>query len=81
MADYPGYVCATCGAFHAELPLCYGSPAPYYWDLLSEEEQAERGELTADLCVIDQTDFLCEGISRFLTRGPLSSFSMRCGYP
>ena len=61
MAKSPGYVCATCGAFHAELPLCYGTSAPDLWETLSAEEQAERGELTPDLCVIDQTSSFIRG--------------------
>jgi hypothetical protein len=61
MATYPGYVCATCGAYHAELPLCYGTPAPDLWEQLSAAEQAERGELTPDLCVIDQASFFVRG--------------------
>ena len=61
MATFPGYVCATCSAFHAELPLCYGTRAPDLWETLSEEEQAARGELTPDLCVIDQTTFFIRG--------------------
>ncbi len=61
MATSPGYVCATCGAFHAELPLCYGTPAPDLWEALSAEEQAEQGELTPDLCVIADTSFFVRG--------------------
>jgi hypothetical protein len=50
-------MCATCGAFHAELPLCFGTQAPYHWELLSAAEQAEQGELTSDLCVIHDASF------------------------
>ena len=58
MATSPGYVCATCGAFHAELPLCYGTPAPDLWETLSA---AEQGELTPDLCSIDHASFFVRG--------------------
>lgn len=61
MAPDPGYVCATCGAYHAELPLCYGTPAPDLWETLSSEEQTARGELTPDLCIIDNTSFFVRG--------------------
>jgi hypothetical protein len=61
MAIYPGYVCATCGTYHAELPLCYGTQAPDLWEQLSAEEQAERGELTPDLCIIDDASFFVRG--------------------
>lgn len=74
MTPFPGYVCATCGAFHTELPLCYGAPAPSYWDLLSEEERAERGELTADLCVIDQADFFVRGHLELPIQGSTERF-------
>jgi Uncharacterized protein conserved in bacteria (DUF2199) len=48
-----GYVCHTCGQFHAELPMDFGAdaPAPYY--AIPEEERASRCDLTTDLCVID----------------------------
>lgn len=74
MTPFPGYVCATCGAFHADLPLCYGAPAPSFWDLLSEEERAERGELTADLCVIDQADFFVRGHLEIPIQGSAERF-------
>jgi len=61
MATYPGYVCATCGTFHTELPLSYGASAPDLWETLSENERAERGKLTPDLCVIDQASFFVRG--------------------
>lgn len=61
MATYPGFVCATCGAFHADVPLCYGTPAPDLWEQLSEEERVQRGELTTDLCSIDDANFFVRG--------------------
>lgn len=74
MANYPGFVCSTCGAFHAELPLCYGTPAPYYWEMLSEEERAQRGELTADLCIIDHAEFFVRGNLEIPIQGTNESF-------
>jgi hypothetical protein len=61
MVAPPGYECATCGAFPTELPLCYGTQSPNLWEQLSEEEQAERGKLTPDLCVIDDSSFFVRG--------------------
>src|SRR5690348_10142671 len=61
MAEQVGFVCSTCGTFHAELPLCYGTPAPYYWETLPVEEREQRGELTGDLCTLDNTDFFVKG--------------------
>jgi hypothetical protein len=61
MAERTGFWFATCGIFHEELPMCYGVPAPDYWEMLSEEERGKRGEITTDLCVIDQSDFFVRG--------------------
>lgn len=56
-----GYRCRTCGAHHDELPLCYGAEAPVPWLMLPEAERRERGELTSDLCMIDQKHFFVLG--------------------
>lgn len=76
MTPFPGYVCATGGTFHAELPLCYGTPAPYYWDLLSEEERAEREELTQICASLIRRISSCEVILKFQSRGARSALSM-----
>ena len=79
MANAPGFVCATCGAFHAELPLCYGTQAPDLWETLSEAERTQRGELTTDLCSIDQAYFFVRGNLEIPIHGSKELFSMRCG--
>ena len=56
-----GFVCATCGEYHAELPMCLGAAAPALWYSLSEEERAARVELTSDQCVIDGEHFFILG--------------------
>ncbi len=61
MTETAGFVCATCGTFHAELPMCYGVPAPDYWEILPAEEREQRGEMNTDLCIIDHTDFFVRG--------------------
>ena len=56
-----GFVCATCGEFHDELPMCLGAPAPALWSALPEAERAMRGELTSDQCIIDDKYFFVLG--------------------
>lgn len=52
------FKCANCGLVHDELP-ALGFAAPYYYDVLSEDDKASIAELTTDFCVIrheEQTD-------------------------
>lgn len=53
-----GFLCAGCGKWHAELPWEFGAdaPAPYY--AIPEEERAARCDLTSEVCVLDDRDFL-----------------------
>ena len=81
MPTSPGYVCATCGTFHAELPLCYGTSAPEPWKTLSAEEQAELGELTPDLCSIDHASFFIRGNLELPIQGTDDHSSTRFGSP
>ena len=54
------WVCATCGERHGELPLCFGSDAPWR-ELVPEAELAERVELSDDVCVVDGKVFFVRG--------------------
>jgi hypothetical protein len=56
-----GFNCATCGQYHAELPTCFGPDAPAPWYAIAEDERPRRGELTSDLCVIDDEHFFILG--------------------
>jgi len=56
-----GYTCATCGGFHAGLPLAYGAAAPLLWESIPENEREERGVLTSDLCAVDKEHFFILG--------------------
>ncbi|MFZ2266291.1 MAG: DUF2199 domain-containing protein [Azonexus sp.] len=56
-----GFVCATCGQHHAELPMCFGAAAPALWLALPEAERKARGELTSDQCVLDGKHFFVLG--------------------
>lgn len=55
------FTCATCGQFHAEMPLCFGPDAPALWASIPESERPARGELTSDLCVVDEKYFFVLG--------------------
>lgn len=52
--------CDICGVEHAEVPLCFGVEVPWR-ALVPEGEFAERVELTADQCVIDEQTFFIRG--------------------
>jgi hypothetical protein len=54
-------VCSCCGEFHEELPMSYGSTAPYYWYGIAQEEPNEDSELTSDQCVIEGKYFFIRG--------------------
>jgi hypothetical protein len=56
-----GFLCATCGQKHNELPMCFGAAAPALWLSLSEAERNARGELTSDQCVLDGKHFFVLG--------------------
>lgn len=56
-----GFFCKSCGAFHAELPMCFGPSAPALWFTIPEAERPVRGELTSDQCVIDEKYFFLLG--------------------
>ncbi|MEK4345728.1 DUF2199 domain-containing protein [Paenibacillus sp. FSL P4-0184] len=50
--------CPHCNNELNELPLCYGSEAPYYFYTVPEEK---RTELIRDFCVIDEQHFFIRG--------------------
>lgn len=50
--------CPHCNNELSELPLCYGSEAPYYFYTVPEEK---RTELIRDFCVIDEQHFFIRG--------------------
>lgn len=58
-----GYVCASCGKTHDELPMDLGFNAPTHWDFL--EVKGEKDYLTGDFCVIhnnESADYFIRGI-------------------
>jgi hypothetical protein len=52
--------CQLCGMEHTDVPLCFGTEAPWR-SYVPEEEFEERVELTADQCVIDEKNFFVRG--------------------
>ncbi|KRE49512.1 DUF2199 domain-containing protein [Paenibacillus sp. Soil522] len=68
-----GFECSCCGEFH-ELPMSYGSPAPYYWYGIDPGELDERSELTSDQCVIEEKYFFIRGCIEIPVYGQDSPF-------
>src|SRR5262245_5544641 len=54
-----GYVCATCGKEHHDLPHI-GSPVPFQW--ANELAEDPSSLLTDDLCVIQGRDYFVRGV-------------------
>jgi hypothetical protein len=57
-----GFVCATCGQWHAGLPLDWAFNEPIYWHQIPVGERPQRGHVSADFCVIDGRDFFVRGV-------------------
>jgi hypothetical protein len=57
----PGFVCRSCGQFHAELPMDFGAEAPLAYYSIPEAEREARCELTSDVCMIDEDEFFVRG--------------------
>lgn len=56
-----GYICSCCGKKHDELPMSYGSNAPYYWFQTKPEERETRFTLDSELCVMDDQHYFIRG--------------------
>ncbi|WP_376768299.1 DUF2199 domain-containing protein [Paenibacillus alginolyticus] len=56
-----GYICSCCGKRHDELPMSYGSNAPYYWFQSKPEERDVRFDLNSDLCIMDDEHYFIRG--------------------
>ena len=57
----PGFHCATCGDFHAEIPMVLGAPSPALWEDIPAGEREGRGDLSSDQCIIDDEYFFILG--------------------
>jgi len=56
-----GFLCATCGETHPELPMSFGPSAPDLWWSIPEAEREARAELSSDQCVVDGKYFFVLG--------------------
>jgi hypothetical protein len=56
-----GFLCRTCGQFHADLPMEFGAEAPMPFFSIPEVEREARCALTSDLCIIDKQEFFIRG--------------------
>lgn len=52
-----GFICSTCDKFHEGLPLSYGSPFPYSYEIIPPAEREKRAILDEEVCVIDDEMF------------------------
>ena len=56
-----GFICGTCGKFHAELPMDFAADTPHPYLTIPTEERKARCYLTSDVCVIDGKEFYIRG--------------------
>jgi hypothetical protein len=63
------YRCASCNQLHDEQPMAFHAMAPLIWDTLTKAEQAARGELGSDQCVIDEKHFFIRGLIHIPVHG------------
>jgi hypothetical protein len=57
-----GFVCRTCGQFHAELPMSFGADAPAAFYSIPPAARQARAELSSDQCIIDGREFFVRGL-------------------
>ncbi len=60
-SNVAGFICVTCGAYHPQIPMCFGPSAPEMWLSMSASERKNRAELSSDQCVIDGKHFFLLG--------------------
>lgn len=73
-----GFHCATCGEYHAELPLVLGAPAPAAYEAIPVAERAERCSLSTDQCIIDNKHFFMLGRLQIPVLGQSTPFTWLC---
>ncbi|MEO6276652.1 DUF2199 domain-containing protein [Roseateles sp.] len=56
-----GFLCATCGEFHDDLPMCLGASAPALWHSMTESERGDDSGISSDQCVIQGKHFFILG--------------------
>lgn len=60
------YRCSTCGQVHDQLP-ALGFSAPYYYDVLSDQDKVEMAEISSDFCIIRHPEQIDRYIRATLT--------------
>jgi hypothetical protein len=56
-----GFYCSKCGIYHNEIPMAYGTEAPYQYFFVPENEREKRCILNDDQCIIDERLFFIRG--------------------
>ena len=52
-----GYTCASCGARHEEVPLCFLSPVPATAAAVPKDEWEKRVLISSDQCIVDDESY------------------------
>lgn len=73
-----GFHCATCGQYHAELPLVLGAPVPAAYEAVPVAERATRCSLSSDQCIIDNKHFFLLGRLEIPVLGQSTPFTWLC---
>jgi len=56
-----GFQCSSCGEFHKDIPMAYGTKVPFDYGEIPEAEVESRCSLTQDGCIIDGSQFYIRG--------------------
>ena len=75
-----GYYCATCGEYHADLPLTLAAEAPYAYYQVPEVERDARTYLSSEQCTIDQERFFIRGQLELPIQATDQVFTWGCGW-
>ena len=70
------YQCSVCGEIHHDFP-AFSFSSPYYYHILSEEDQATMAELSEDWCIIrhdTQTDYFIRAVLELPVTGTAETF-------
>lgn len=55
------FKCTTCSAWHDELPMSYGTDAPYWYDVTTPEHRERQVEISSDQCIVDGEQYFIRG--------------------
>jgi hypothetical protein len=75
MAEEYRFKCTCCGEWHEGVPdLAFA--APYYYEVLSEEQKTTIAEKSEDLCSISDEDFFIRGVLNLPVLGHETDFGL-----